>query len=750
MPLGSPGSDASPVSGLCTRLAAPSRVLLDVSLAGALFALWQTESVMAWLLVAYIAVACGAFLRSEGRSTVLRATVVTVIGGGILLRHTISGQAPANDLYEVPLLALLAYLFAGFATWRSRVERIIVRDRERLVKLIDALPLATIAFDAEARVMTWNRTAEATFGWSAQEAFGKTNPIVPPNEQHGSNELHQQILRGETLKGVEVERRAADGTVLELLLFSSPIDAEAGPRGGFLVMYDDIQERKRAERERDEAQSRYRELVESLPLVTYIDRVDDHATNVYTSPQVSELLGWELEDWVADPCFFEALLHPDDAERVMAKVLHANTTRAPFEDEYRLRRKDGEYVWVRDHSAIVESAGGEAFARGFLLDITRQKRLEEQLLQSQKMDALGQFAGGIAHDFNNLLTAISGYAELGSGSLLADPALLHCLAAIKTAAAEAARLTSRLLSFSRQTVIERRLVDLNEVVRVAAELLDRLVRKDVVVRLELEEPLPAVSADLTQLTQVVLNLALNARDAMADDDGGTLTIQTASIGESVVLRVRDTGCGMSNVTKSRAFEPFFTTKGEGEGTGLGLAVAYGVVDSLGGTLSICSTPAEGTTIEAVLPAAAGDADFAAADAPVEPPLAQGVERVLVVEDRDVVRNLVRDVLVAAGFEVATASGGGDAVAIFERAERFDLLLTDVVMPEMSGPELASLLRGRFAEVAVLYMSGYTDDVLDETTLAEPSTAFLRKPFANAELVSKVRELLDATLYAPAV
>src|SRR5476649_2290053 len=319
------------------------------------------------------------------------------------------------------------------------------------------------------------------------------------------------------------------------------------------------------------------------------------------------------------------------------------------------------------------------------------------------MDALGQFAGGIAHDFNNLLTAISGYAELGSGSLLADPALLHCLAAIKTAAAEAARLTSRLLSFSRQTVIERRLVDLNEVVRVAAELLDRLVRKDVVVRLELEEPLPAVSADLTQLTQVVLNLALNARDAMADDDGGTLTIQTASIGESVVLRVRDTGCGMSNVTKSRAFEPFFTTKGEGEGTGLGLAVAYGVVDSLGGTLSICSTPAEGTTIEAVLPAAAGDADFAAAaDAPVEPPLAQGVERVLVVEDRDVVRNLVRDVLVAAGFEVATASGGGDAVAIFERAERFDLLLTDVVMPEMSGPELASLLRGRFAEVAVLY------------------------------------------------
>jgi CheY-like chemotaxis protein len=412
-----------------------------------------------------------------------------------------------------------------------------------------------------------------------------------------------------------------------------------------------------------------------------------------------------------------------------------------------MRHTNGEYIWVRDHSAIVESPGGEAFARGFLLDITKQKQLEGQLLQSQKMDALGQFAGGIAHDFNNLLTAISGYAELASGSVQADPTLQRFLAGITSASTEAASLTSQLLSFSRQSVIERRLVDLNEVARATSDLLDRLVREDIVVRLDLLEPLPAVSADVTQLKQVVLNLALNARDAMAD--GGTLTIQTAAVGETVVLSVHDTGCGMNEVTKSRAFEPFFTTKGEGDGTGLGLAVAYGVIDSLGGTLSICSTPGEGTTVVAVLPAAAGDATLAAVDAPATEAPVLSLERVLLVEDREVVRNLVRDVLTAAGFEVATASGGDEALAIVERAERFDLLLTDVVMPGMSGPELASLLRDRFAGLPVLYMSGYTDDVLRASALAEPSTAFLRKPFANADLVSEVRAMLDATVYVPA-
>ncbi len=736
------------MAGIDARVAGPTRILVDLSAVAALAALWRTGSATPWLQLAFLAVAARAFLHTGRRATILRAALVTVSGVLIAMELHAAGRMSSKDLLGVPLLALVVFAFGAFATRRSRAERGALRDRERLMRLIDAMPLATVAFDAEARVVTWNRTAEALFGWSAEEAFGKSNPIVPPGEQAGSDELHQRILRGESLKGIEVERRNASGAVLELSVYSAPIDADSGPRDGFLVLYDDIHERKRAERERDDAQTRYRDLVEALPLVTYIDQVDEHATNVYTSPQVVALLGWGPDDWIANPTLFEELLHPDDRARVMAQVSHANASMDPFESEYRLRHANGEDVWVRDHSAIVESAGGEVFARGFLLDITKQKRLEEKLLQGQKLDALGQFAGGIAHDFNNLLTAISGYAELAASSARDDASLRRFLEGINLAAGEAANLTSHLLSFSRGNVVERRLVDLNDVVGAANELLTRLVREDVRVRLVLADPLPAVFADVTQLQQVVLNLALNARDAMAV--GGTLTIETAATADSVLLRVSDTGAGMSETTQLRAFEPFFTTKAEGEGAGLGLAVAFGVVDSLGGSLSIESTLGEGTTVEAVLPAASSDAPRAArAAAPTN--RADGAGRVLVVEDREVVRELARDVLGSAGFDVVAVASGDEALAAAGRAEPFDVVLTDVVMPRMSGPELAVALRERFAGLPVIYMSGYTDDVLDANALAEPATAFLRKPFANSELVEKACELLDAARgAAPAV
>jgi two-component system cell cycle sensor histidine kinase/response regulator CckA len=733
--------DGPSVTGLRPRLVTSARVLLDALLAASLVAVWLASSPTRWLLVAFIAVASRAFVSSKSRSTVLRATIVTAVGGGIMIRLNTRGDISSADLFEIPLIAGLAYLFAAFASWRSRVERIVLRDRERLAKLIDALPLATIAFDADAHVVTWNRTAEALFGLSAEEAVGRKNPIVPPGEEASSEALHQRVMHGETLRGVEVERRGATGATLDLSLFSAPIDAEAGPRGGFLVLYDDIGERKRAERERDEAQSRYRELVEALPLVTYIDNVDDHATNVYTSPQVQELLGWSVEDWAGSTGFFEELLHPDDAERVMTQVAHENSTREGFRAEYRLRHRNGDYVWVRDHSAIVEDARGELFARGFLLDITKQKLLEEQLLQAQKLDALGQFAGGIAHDFNNLLTAISGFAELASGSARADDVLARYLDGIRSAATEAADLTARLLSFSRRDVLAHRMVDLNELVRAAEELLGRLVRDDVTVQLQLAEALPPVLADETQLQQVLLNLAGNACDAMRN--GGTLTIRTSVHDEGVALSVGDTGHGMSEEARRRAFEPFFTTKPEGEGTGLGLAVAYGVVASLHGSLTIASTSSEGTVITAVLPAAVPTTSLPArleAPQPGEPGTA--AMHVLVVEDRAVVRELIRDVLDAAGFFAVTASGGAEALTL-AIAEHFDLLLTDVVMPKMSGPELAHALRARFAGLPVIYMSGYTDDVLDAKALAEPATGFLRKPFANADLVAEVRKLTQS-------
>jgi two-component system, cell cycle sensor histidine kinase and response regulator CckA len=727
------------VTGLRYRLEPHARVLLDLGLGAFLALLWATGEVTLWLHLAYISIALGAFLRPRARSTVVRVGVVTVIGGASLLRLRAQGMLPAGDLLEIPLLSVLALLFAGFAYRRSLVEEEVTRDKMRLARQVDRIPLATVAFDEKARVVTWNARAAELFGWTADEAIGELNPIIPAGERAQSDELFARIRKGKRLNGIEVTRHARDGTVLELCLYSAPLSKNMA-----VVLYDDIGERKRAERERDHAESRYRSLIESLPIVTYINLAEGIADNVYISPQIVEMLGWPSADWEADSHFFATLLHPDDRQRVMEEVVEASETHAQFDSEYRLRHAEGHYVWVHDRSGIVDE-GTDAFARGFLVDITEKKKLEEQLQQAQKLEALGQLAGGIAHDFNNLLTGIGGYAELAASETEPGTVASRSLDGIKTAAAEATSLTSRLLAFSRRNVPDRRVVDVNAIVSEAASLLERLVPASVRVQLSLGHLLPTVVADLEQLKQVALNLALNARDAMPD--GGTLTIETAASGDSVLLRVRDTGLGMDAATRSRALEPFFTTKPEGEGTGLGLSVVYGVVDGLGGRLSIESAVGLGTIVEISLPAA-GAAPHPAA--PEEAPIAaQNAERVLIVEDRDVVRDLTRDVLESSGFDVVAVAGGREALETVAAAEPFELLLTDVVMPEMSGPELAVKLRARYPALPVLYMSGYTDDVLSAHELEQEGTAFLRKPFSNAELIAAVRVLLDGQPWASA-
>ena len=630
---------------------------------------------------------------------------------------------------------VVAVVGGAFGLLRQRERSRVAAHSTHLERQIDALPLATIAFDGDARIVTWNAAAERLFGWSAREIVGRRNPTVPRSVRRESDSLHRRILEGETLRGVETIRRRRDGAELEVALYSAPLDPAAGASAGFLVLYDDIAERKRAERARDDAEGRYRGLIEALPLVTYIDYVDDDATNIYTSPQIEDVLGWSLREWKEDPRLFKELLHPEDRERVMAHVHEANETHHVFEDEYRMLHKDGHYVWVRDHSAIVADADGSEYARGFLLDITAQKKLEEQLLQSQKMDALGQFAGGIAHDFNNLLTGISGYADLAASSIDDSSPARRCLDGIKTAATEAASLTSRLLAFSRRHVPERRLIDLNETVVGAVDLLRRVLREDIEVQLDLADSLPPIAADPAQLKQVVLNLALNGRDAIFG--AGTLRLETSSIGEVVALRVRDDGIGMDDATRVRALEPFFTTKEAGEGTGLGLSVVYGVVDALGGTIGIESESGAGTTVEVLLPAADGVAH--ASETLGAAPRSGRAERVLVVEDRKLVRDLARDLLIAAGFDVATADG---ADAALELDGPFDLLLTDVVMPATSGPALAERLRATQPDLPVVFMSGYTDDVLGDDVLALPGTSFLRKPFGAEALVDAVRSSLD--------
>ncbi|MBK6422748.1 MAG: PAS domain S-box protein [Gemmatimonadetes bacterium] len=378
---------------------------------------------------------------------------------------------------------------------------------------------------------------------------------------------------------------------------------------------------------------------------------------------------------------------------------------------------------------------------------------EERLRQAHKMEAIGQLAGGVAHDFNNLLTVINGYAEILRAQLATDSEAGESVHAILEAGQRAAALTGQLLAFSRKAMVQPRLVDLNEVVDAAARMLRRLIGEQVTFVSRLQPGLPPVRIDPGQIEQVVLNLAVNARDAMPD--GGTLVVETSELlvpamittetgefraGHTVQLTVSDTGHGMSEEVRARVFEPFFTTKGVGKGTGLGLATVYGIIRQAGGHVEVSSAPGHGTSFRVLLPVAA-----AAGQAAAEPPAPErpGTETVLLVEDEAAVRRLALVALERRGYRVLPAASAAEAMALATGHQgRLDLLLTDVVMPDMGGRQLAEALKARRPGLKVLFMSGYTDDTVLRDGLASPDQLFLQKPFSVAALGRRVREVLD--------
>ncbi|HWH04938.1 MAG TPA: ATP-binding protein, partial [Gaiellaceae bacterium] len=373
-------------------------------------------------------------------------------------------------------------------------------------------------------------------------------------------------------------------------------------------------------------------------------------------------------------------------------------------------------------------------------DVTERRELEERLLHSQKLEAVGRLAGGVAHDFNNLLTAIGGYAEFLLGSIEEGDPRRDDVVEIARAAERATALTAQLLAFSRRQVLQPETLDVAEVVDGVQKLLARLLGADIELRTAGDEGCLA-HVDRGQLEQVLTNLAVNARDAMPG--GGTLAIETRRETRDgrteVVVTVTDTGEGMDEETLEHAFEPFFTTKEKGKGTGLGLATVYGIVAQSGGTVEAASTPGLGSTVTVRLPLAA------ATEAPVEqrraPEVHEGAGTIVLAEDEDMIRRLVRDVLTRNGYRVVDAPSGEPALELLRAEERVDLLLTDVVMPGMSGPALASAATAERPGLRVLFMSGYTNQ--PEQLFGESGSAFIGKPFSPQALVAKVREVLDA-------
>jgi PAS domain S-box-containing protein len=459
---------------------------------------------------------------------------------------------------------------------------------------------------------------------------------------------------------------------------------------------------------------------------------DDDQRIVDLNDAAAELLGVTREEGLE--LQLADLLPEESVGDLWDGFRHSGT----LESEVTLHRPDGARRQI-EFVATANVRPGRHIA--VVRDLSRQKELEAQLRQAQKMEAVGRLAGGIAHDFNNLLTAISGYSEfLFSG--LEDERLRRHAEEIKKAAARAAALTGQLLAFSRRQVLQPRVLDLNAVVSDMDSLLRRLIGEDVELIVMLEPELANVQADPTQVEQVIVNLAVNARDAMPT--GGAVTIQTANVvtgdGAFVELRLADTGIGMTEEQRQQLFDPFFTTK-EG-GTGLGLATVYGIVDQSGGTIEVQSSPGMGSTFRILLPAVADEADQPTS-APEQEAPARGSETILLVEDETVVRRLVAEILETTGYTVLQAGDGPSALELLRRHPApVDLLVTDVVMPGMSGPEVAQAVTAMRPGTQVLYTSGYTDSQIGHHGVLEPGIAFLQKPFSADDLTRKVRTLLD--------
>jgi PAS domain S-box-containing protein len=501
------------------------------------------------------------------------------------------------------------------------------------------------------------------------------------------------------------------------------------------------------------AEARFRELLEAAPdAVLEIDHSD---VIVLFNAAAGRLFGYDGPELRS--LTFERLL----AERSRAAYRRLRDTclsrpqgASAGPEELTVRRKDGREFHAEVHLSPVHTEDGGRITC-ILRDVTERRHLEEQLRQSQKMEALGRLAGGVAHDFNNLLTIIGGYAQMLLGSVKAKDPARRDLDSIIEAANRASALTRQLLTFSRRQVMQPKVLDLNRLIARMHRMLRPLVGEDIALELALQKSVGRIKADPGQIEQVLMNLVLNARDAMPR--GGRIRISTGVSqrsedadpapahllpGRFVILEVSDTGEGMDEGTLSHIFEPFFTTKARGKGTGLGLSTVYGIVRQNGGEIQVSSQPGRGSTFRIYLPVFK-----AAARERAQPPLprrtARGVETILLVEDEAGVRHLAREMLRQQGYAVHEAEGGSQALQLFEQhATSIDLLLTDVVMPQMSGRELAEHLLAARPDLKVLYMSGYTNDVIARHGLLDSATALLQKPFTQESLGRKVRAVLD--------
>src|SRR5271155_828887 len=598
----------------------------------------------------------------------------------------------------------------------------------------------------------------------ANAAFARMTGHAGPETMLGKN--WRTVVEARDAETVESQIRAAlgeQGKWFGSMTIHHPDGAEFPldmaitllPDGGTVCVSRDVADRRKLEMARISAEFRYQTLVEQVAAISYVAEIGLSAKWVYVSPQVENIFGYSAEEWLADSKNW--IRHVPVEDHGVVETAEAACFRGePFQAEYRVLRSDGKTVWVSDTAVVVKGKDNHPLMEGVIVDITERKQHENQSQQSRRMEAVGRLAGGIAHDFNNLLTIVKGYAELALNRTGLPAGAVADVTQISNAAERAAELVRQLLAFSRRQVLQPKAIDVNSIVLGLDELLRRLMDENIAMRTICAEKLGTVKADPAQIEQVVMNLVVNARDAMPH--GGRLTVETSTVvldagyadehvtvkpGRYVMLAVSDTGVGIDSEAQAHIFEPFYTTKGAGRGTGLGLSTVYGIVKQSGGYIWVYSEVNRGTTFKLYLPCV--DEAVSRGSVPAkEGDVPHGTETILLVEDEDVLRELAKTVLESQGYVVVEAVSAEDAEKlVVERGAKIDLLLTDVVMPAMSGRELAQRISARAPQIRVLYMSGYTDNVIAQGGVLEAGVSFLQKPFSPRALAAKVREVLDA-------
>jgi PAS domain S-box-containing protein len=546
----------------------------------------------------------------------------------------------------------------------------------------------------------------------------------------------------------------SNGTVMPMEMAITSL-----PDGGTICVSRDITDRVSAQRARDQAEIKYRMLVEQVAAISYIAELGVQGQWLYVSPQIEAMFGYSAEEWLSTSK--EWIRHiPVEDHPIVNAAEEASLRGEPFQAEYRITRKDGQTIWVSDTAVVVRGSDSHPVMEGLIVDITERKMLENQLLQARKMEAVGRLAGGVAHDFNNLLTIIKGYIEIALQRCLNQPALHSDIRRIEEAADRAVALVRQLLAFSRKQVLRPKVLDLNSIVVNLDQLLRRLMSANIEMKTFVSKDLGAIKADPGQIEQVIMNLVVNARDALPD--GGRIIIETSNVdldsaytldhavvrpGPYVLLAVTDTGVGMTADTVAHIFEPFYTTKESGRGTGLGLSTVYGIVKQSGGYIWVYSEPGKGTTFKVYLPRVKDEVQAPTVETPVSR-TRKAHETILLVEDEPVVRELAQMVLSERGYTVIEAHTPEEAERLAgNNGAQIHLLLTDVVMPGFSGRELAKRLTGRYPNLRVLYMSGYTHNVIAQDGTLEEGISFLQKPFTPQVLAVKVREVLDRSVSA---